>query len=42
VRSVLRQIARYALAYDAGIATGLLLALAYRDVRGSRHNKGDS
>jgi hypothetical protein len=42
VGSVLRRIARYALAYDAGIVTGLVLASAYRDYRGSRHNEGDS
>lgn len=30
----MRRLARYALAYDAGILTGLVLALAYRDMRG--------
>lgn len=32
----MRQLARYALAYDAGMLTGFLLVLAYRDMRRGR------
>ena len=33
----MRTLARYALAYDAGLLTGLALAMALRDLRGRKN-----